>query len=150
MLIKFMINIAFLRLTSSNVLILNSNLVELNKPKIKINNYNLKYPTKNKILIKILVTVRLGNYFIKIPMFAEINDDCILEVDFSKKLNFQNIFESVFHNYESDVKNNIKCFCIKESHNVLLNLKTLFEKNSRNLDESQKKKSQRNLFLFIF
>jgi len=70
-------------------------------------------------------------------MFAEINDDCILEIDFSKKL------AKYFwvRNHESDVKNYIKCSCIKESYNVLLNLKTLFEKNSRNLDESQRKKS---------
>jgi len=62
-------------------------------------------------------------------MFAEINGDCILKVDFSKKLNLQNIFESVFRNHESDVKNDIKYSCIKESCNVLLNLKTLFEKS---------------------
>jgi len=34
---------------SSNVSILNSNLIELNKPKIKINNYNLKYATGENI-----------------------------------------------------------------------------------------------------
>jgi len=61
MLIKYMTNCVFKIDISSNVLILNSNLVELNKPKIKINNCNLKYPTGDKILIKILVTVRPGN-----------------------------------------------------------------------------------------
>ncbi|KYN11577.1 hypothetical protein ALC57_16269 [Trachymyrmex cornetzi] len=84
-------------------------------------------------------TIRLGNYLVEIPMLAaKINDDCILGVDFLEKINLGNIFESIFHGQKEMVKNNIQCYRVEESFNIPSNLRSLFEKNSKYLNQSQK------------
>jgi len=46
---------------------------------------------------KVFVEVRLGKYIVKIPMLvANINDDCILGVDFLKEIHLENIFKTIF------------------------------------------------------
>jgi len=71
--------------TGSDISIINKNLVAPNKIKFKLNNYSLRYPTGEKVVVKdkVFVEVRLGKYGVEIPMLiADIKDNCILGVDF--------------------------------------------------------------------
>jgi len=85
--------------TGSDVSIVNRNLISLNKVKFELNNCNLRYPTGEKVVVKekVFVKVRLGKYIVEIPMLiANINDSCILGVDFLKKIHLENIFKTIF------------------------------------------------------
>jgi len=122
--------------TGSDISIVNRNLIALNKVKFKLNNCNLRYPTGEKVLIKekVFVKVRLNKYIVKIPMLvANINDDCILGVDFLKKVHLENIFKTIFSEQKE-----IQCGHLESLFEVPLDLKCLFEENSKNLNESQK------------
>jgi len=85
--------------TGSDVSIVNRNLIPLNKVKFELNNCNLRYPTGEKVVVKekVFVTVRLGKYRVEIPMLiANINNSCILGVDFFKKVHLENVFKTIF------------------------------------------------------
>jgi len=122
--------------TGSDVSIVNKNLIPLNKVKYELNNCNLRYPTGEKVVIKekVFVKVRLGKYIVDIPMLvANINDNCILGVDFLKKIHLENIFETIFSEQKE-----IQCGRLESLSEVPSNLKYLFEESSKNLNESQK------------
>ncbi|KYN26721.1 hypothetical protein ALC57_03903 [Trachymyrmex cornetzi] len=71
-------------------------MIGVNKPRIKVDRCNLKYPTGEKVVIlyRVFVKIGIGNYLEEVPMYvAEIDDDCILGVDFLKKLNLLNVFD---------------------------------------------------------
>ena len=109
--------------------------------RIKINNCNLTYPAGEKVTIgyKMYITIRLGNYLVEIPMLiAKVNNDCILGIDFLEKINLGNIFESIFHNQKEIVKDDVQCCRVEESFNIPSNLRSLFEKDSKYLNQSQK------------
>jgi len=96
----------------------------------------LRYPTREKVVIKekVFVKVRLGKYIVEIPMLvANINDSCILGVDFLKKIHLENIFKTIFSEQKK-----IQCGRLEGFLEVPLNLKCLFEERSKNLNESQK------------
>jgi len=60
-----------------------------------VGNCKLRYPTGENVSIKFKVDtkIELGKLFIKIPMFvSEISDDCLLGVDFLRRINVSNIF----------------------------------------------------------
>jgi len=82
---------------------------------------------------KIFVEVRLGKYIVKISMIANINDDCILGVDFLKKIHLENIFETIFSEQKE-----IQCGHLESFLEVPSDLECLFEESSKNLNESQK------------
>jgi len=72
------------------------------KRRIINENYCLRYPTGEKIFIesKIITKIQLGNYSVEVPLFvAEINDDCLLGVDFLKIINLENVFDSSFEKW---------------------------------------------------
>jgi len=122
--------------TGSDISIVNKNLIELNKVKYKLNNCSLKYPTGEKVIIKekVFVKVRLGRYLVEIPMLvADINDNCILGVDFLRKIHLENIFKTIFAEQKD-----IQCGRLESFFEVPSNLKNLFEESSKNLNESQK------------
>jgi len=82
---------------------------------------------------------------VKIPLFiAEINDDCLLGVDFLKIVNLENVFDSVFGKIKLENKENLKCCRIEEIsernslERVPTILKKLFVDNSANLDKIRK------------
>ncbi|KYN09428.1 hypothetical protein ALC57_18460, partial [Trachymyrmex cornetzi] len=135
--------------TGSDVSILNDNLIESNQCKIKIDNCSLTYPTGEKVSInyKVHTKVRLRSYLVEISMLvAKINDDCILDIDFLEKLNLGNIFESIFNSQKEtslyiEEKNDVQCFRVKKSFDfdVPSNLRSLLEKDSEYLTQSQKK-----------
>jgi len=70
-------------------------------------------------------------------MIAKINDDCILGVDFFEKINFGNIFESIFQKEIVIEKDDIQC-CRVEEFFIPSNLRSLFEKDSKYLNQLQK------------
>jgi len=122
--------------TGSDISIVNRNLITSNKVKYKLNNCSLRYPTGEKVIIKekVFVKVRLGKYVVEIPMLvANINDNCILGVDFLKKIHLENVFKTIFSEHKE-----IQCGRLESFFEVPSNLKYLFEENSKNLDESQK------------
>jgi len=122
--------------TSSNISIVNRNLIASNKVKYELNNCSLRYPTGEKVIVKekVFVKVRLGKYIVEIPMLvANINDNCILGVDFLKKIHLENVFKTIFSEQKE-----IQCGRLESSFEVPSNLKYLFEESSKNLDESQK------------
>jgi len=49
-----------------------------------------------------------------------------------------NIFESIFHNQKEIVKDDVQCCRVEESFNIPSNLRSLFEKDSKYLNQSQK------------
>jgi len=53
-----------------------------------------------KVIVKdkVFAQVRLSSYLIEIPMLvANINDNCILGIDFLKKIHLKNIFKPIFY-----------------------------------------------------
>jgi len=80
--------------TGSDISIINKNLVAPNKIKFKLDNYSLRYPTGEKVIVKdkVFVEVRLSKYRVGIPMLiANIKDSCILGVDFLKKIHLEKL-----------------------------------------------------------
>jgi len=73
--------------TGSDVSILSKRLAQNGKRRIINENCYLRYPTGEKIFIetKVVAKVQLGSYSVEISLFvAEINDDCLLGIDFFK------------------------------------------------------------------
>lgn len=67
------------------------------------------------------------------------NDDCLLGVDFLKKVNLQNVFESTFGLSETSREIDFNCSRIQvSSERIPSFLKELYENSSSNLSESQK------------
>jgi len=80
---------------------------------------------------KVFVEVRLGKYIVEILMLvANINDSCILEIDFLKKIHLEDIFKPIFSE-QKEIK-----YGLESSLDVLSNLKYLFEESSKNLNKS--------------
>jgi len=112
----------FLRLIQVLIFV-NRNLIASNKVKYKLNNCSLRYPTKEKVVIKekIFVKVRLGKYIVEISMLVpNINDNCILGVDFLKKVHLENIFKTIFSKQEE-----IQCGRLENLFEVPSNFKYL-------------------------
>lgn len=73
------------------------------KKKIRTGYLNLRYPTGERVPVEfeVEVKVEIGKYSIVIPMLiADINDDCLLGVDFLKIINLEKIFETAFETPE--------------------------------------------------
>jgi len=122
--------------TGSDISIVNRNLIASNKVKFELNNCSLRYPTGEKVVVKekVFVKVRLGKYIVEIPMLiANINDSCILGVDFLKKIYLENVFKTIFSEQKE-----IQCGRLESFVEVSSDLKYLFEESSKNLNESQK------------
>lgn len=124
-----MINFIFLIDIGSDVLIINN---------------RVKYPTGEQILVKhkTMTKVQLAKHSLKIPMLiAEINNDCILGVDFLKLFYLQNVFDSIFLSTISEISTIVKCFRVENitAISVLSNVMTLFKKEvSQHLNELEK------------
>jgi len=59
----------------------------------------------------VFVKVRLGKYVVKIPMLvANINDDCIIGVDFLKEIYLENIFKTIFSKHTHTKRNSMWSF----------------------------------------
>jgi len=70
---------------------------------------------------------------------ADIDDDCLLGIDFLSTVRLENIFDSFFGDFDSGKERNLLCSRIKSFEDeVLLFMKELFERESRNLNEDQR------------
>ena len=122
----------------SDVTIINSKFVTKEKRKILSEHLNLRYPTGEKVPVEsqVEIKVEIGKYVVQVPMFvAEINDDCLLGVDFLKIVNLEQTFKNVFGALELiEETTRIEVFCEK----VPISLKELFEENSQNLNYLEK------------
>ncbi|KMQ87894.1 hypothetical protein RF55_12700 [Lasius niger] len=83
--------------TGSDVFILNRKLVdnEMKKKKIRTGYLNLRYPTGERVPVEfeVEVKVEIGRYSIVVVMLiADINDNCLLGVDFLKIINLEKVF----------------------------------------------------------
>ena len=128
--------------TDSDISLVNRKLINSSKCLLPLGNCCLKYPTGEEVSIqfKVLAQVVVGKFSLEFPLFVtEISDDCILGVDFLRKINLTKIFESEFGG-EAFKKNEKKV-----SSRLTLNrefpeiLQELFQLNSNELDNSQKK-----------
>lgn len=129
--------------TGSDVSLLNIKLVGENLEKIPIKDIDLKCPNGEKIFIEFSVKVKIeiGKYEIEIPLFvANINDQCILGVDFLKLINLDNVFNKDFNEFTSKKElEDYQCLRIKDfSKKIPSILNDLFEKSSINLQEFEK------------
>jgi len=89
-----------------------------------------------------MTKVQLAKHSLKTPMLiAEINNDCILGVDFLKLFYLQNVFDSIFLSTISEISTIVKCFRVENitAISVLSNVMTLFKKEvSQHLNELEK------------
>jgi len=75
--------------TGSDVSVVNCKFIKNFERKLPINGYRLRYPTGEDVVVesKVDVRVELGKHSVEICMFvSKISDDCLLGVDFLKKL----------------------------------------------------------------
>jgi len=124
--------------TGFDVSIINNKFIAGTERKFDVGDCKLRYPTGENVSVefKINTEVKLGKFFIKIPMFvSEISDDCLLGVDFLRKINLNNIFESAFG--DSNAIQQVACI-EKSAERVSVSLKELFVNNSKNLNEEQR------------
>jgi len=94
----------------------------------------VRYPTGKKIIVKdkVFAEVRLGSYIVEIPMLADINDNCILGVDFFKKIHLENIFKPIFCEQKE-----IHCCRLESFFDISTDLNCLFKESSKNLNKTQ-------------
>jgi len=124
--------------TSSDVSIINNKFIKETERKFDVGDCKLRYLTEENVSVKFKIDteVELGKFFIKISMFgSEIFDDCLLRVDFLRRINLNNIFESAFG--DSNVIQQVAR--VEEfAERVSFFLKELFVNNSKNLNEKQR------------
>lgn len=92
------------------------------------------------IEFKVKVTVGLGKFSKEISMYVlEMNEDCLLGVDFLKEAGLVNVFEEAFGFSEFEEKQDFNCSRIQNvSEKVPSILKELYAKDSVDLDKSQR------------
>ncbi|KYN50245.1 hypothetical protein ALC62_05961, partial [Cyphomyrmex costatus] len=119
--------------TDSDISIINQNFLKFDRQKMEVCNCYVRYPTEEQVLVKYKVKVRLANYTLEISMLvAEINDDCILGVDFLRFFNLQNVFDAMFFNTVSEFDTIAKCSRIENIvSKVPSNMATLFKESSQ-------------------
>jgi len=85
--------------TGSDFSIISNKFINGTERKIDVGDCKLRYPTGENVSVefKIDTEIELGKFFIKIPMFiSEISDDCLLGVNFLRRVNLNNIVDSAF------------------------------------------------------
>jgi len=129
--------------TGSDVSVISSRLIDSSKRRIPLERFCcLKYPTGEEVSVKFKtkVFVELGKFSVEFTMFvADIDDNCLLGIDFLSTVRLENIFDSYFGDFDSGKERNLLCSRIKSFENeVPLFMKELFERESRNLNEDQR------------
>ena len=88
-----------------------------------------------------MVQIEIGKHSFDFPVFvAKIDDNCLLGVDFLKKLNLENVFDSFLNSSSEKVEKEVfNCSrIVAPSEKVPSILKNLYEKSCTNLGEIQK------------
>ncbi|KYM95033.1 hypothetical protein ALC62_14334 [Cyphomyrmex costatus] len=127
-----------------------SDVLKFDRQKMEVCNCNVRYPTGEQVLVKykVKVKVRLANYTLMFSILvAEINDDCILGVNFLRFFNLQNVFDTMFFNTVSEFDTVTKCSRIENivSKAVPSNMTTPFKESSQYLNEAEKENFARFL-----
>jgi len=128
--------------TGSDVSVISSRLIDSSKRRIPLDrSCCLKYPTGEEVAVKFKtkVFVELGKFSVEFTMFvAEIDDDCLLGIDFLSTVGLGNIFDSYFGDLNSG-KERFFCSRIKSFENEIpFFIKELYERESMNLNEDQR------------
>jgi len=129
--------------TGSDVSVISSRLIDSSKRRIPLErSCCLKYPTGEEVSVhfKTKVFVELGKFSVEFIMFvADIDDDCLLGIDFLSTVRLENIFDSYFEDFDSGKERDFLCSRIRSFENkVPFFMKELFERESRNLNGDQK------------
>jgi len=129
--------------TGSDVSVISSRLIDSSKRRIPLDrSCCLKYPTGEEVSVKFKtkVFVELGKFSVEFTMFvANIDDDCLLGIDFPSTVRLENVFDSFFGDFDSGKERNLLCSRIKGfEEEIPLFMKKLFERESRNLNEDQR------------
>ncbi|XP_077277424.1 uncharacterized protein LOC143905721 isoform X1 [Temnothorax americanus] len=124
--------------TGSDVSVLNVRL-SVNFRQIPLDFCNLRYPTGERVPVisRVLAAISLGKFNFEMPFYvADINDECILGIDFLEKAE---VFEGFFENTLGLTKS------VKGEHGLICSriedcpaLLPIFEQGSSHLDPAQK------------
>jgi len=102
----------------------------------------LKYPTGEEVSIesKAKVFIELEKFSVKFTMFiANIGNNCLLGADFLSSVRLENVFDPIFGDLNSRRESNLLCSRIRSFEDeILLFVKELFERESKDLNEDQR------------
>jgi len=129
--------------TGSDVTVINPRLVEVNEKHIPVENERLRYPTGEKVPVKFRsqAKVELGKYSCKMIVYvAEIRENCILGADFCLQTGLDKVFRSAILESSQEKKSeHFLCGRISSSNGIPDRCRELFERDSQEMDVSQKK-----------
>jgi len=100
-----------------------------------------KYPTREKVAVQFRVSAEIviGKFSLEFPFFvAEISDDCILGIDFLKRVNLIKILQPKFRNGVFSNKETMKCSRVIFEEKIPAFLNELLQRSSEGLGVVQK------------
>jgi len=127
--------------TGSDISILNKKLINFSKGRLPLGNNFPKYPTGEKVAVQFRVSAQIavGKFSLEFPFFvAEISDDCILGVDFLKRVNLIKILEPEFGNGVLLDKETMNCSRVIFEGRIPIFLNELLQQGSEGLEVEQK------------
>jgi len=126
--------------TGSDVSILNKKFARGGERGLRKENFKIRYPTGEEVPIEFEeeAQIELGKFSLKFPLLvAEILDDCLLGVDFLKKIRLENVFVPIF---ETPEPGRMVARILDPLEGIPSSLRSLFTGNLGNLSEEQKKR----------
>ncbi|KMQ86077.1 krab-a domain-containing protein [Lasius niger] len=118
-------------------------MVSLLRKRIPVSDCKLRYPTGEEVNVKFKVNVwiELRKFSLEFPMLVtDINDDCLLGIDFFRVLNLEKVLDPVLGILGQKEFQIFTCSRLENlEEKVPQILNELFEENSRNLNFSQRK-----------
>jgi len=116
-------------------------LVDFSKGQLPLGNNFPKYPTEEKVAVQFRVSAEIviGKFSLEFPfLVAEISDDCILGVDFLKRVNLIKILEPEFGNGVFQKKKTMNCSRVIFEERIPAILNELLQRSSEGLGDVQK------------
>jgi len=128
--------------TGSDVTVINPRLIDASRKHIPMGNKRLRYPTGERVPVKFRsqVEIELGEYSCKMIVYvAEIGENCILGADFCLQTGIDEVFKSVILKSSQEKKSeHFLCCQISSSKGISDRCRELFERDSREMNVSQK------------
>jgi dsDNA-binding SOS-regulon protein len=125
--------------TGADVTLIRSDFLKNSKKIPFEKSITLKYPTGEKVLVKnkVEISVKLGDFSEKLFAYkVDMEEECLLVTDFLSKVKFDTVFNSFFKSSSSREKETVICSRVIEIPSFL---KELFEKETYDLEDEQKK-----------
>jgi len=100
-----------------------------------------KYPTGEKVAAQFRVSAEIviGKFSLKFPfLVVEISDDCILGVNFFRRVNLIKILKPKFGNGIFSNKKTLNCSCVISEERIPAFLNELLQQSSKGLGVVQK------------